>query len=45
MGWFTDGFFPATENNTNMGIGDDSYSFGVDGVRVLSFYKESKKFG
>ena len=40
MGWFTDGFFPASTEKeiAEKGIGDDIYSFGVDGHRVLSWY-------
>ena len=45
MGWITDGFFEATEKYTGSGIGDDEYSFGVDGDRCLSWYNGSKKFG
>ena len=37
MGWITDGFMQATENYTGRGVGDDAYSFAVDGYRVLSW--------
>jgi len=36
---------PATEDFTGSGIGDDAYSFGVDGQRVLSWYNGNRKFG
>lgn len=45
MGWITDGFYQASENYTGSGVGDDAYSFGVDGDRVLSWYNGNKKFG
>ena len=48
MGWFTDGFFPATGNITNKGTGDDLYSLRVDGQRVLIWQNGNdgkKKFG
>ena len=35
----------ATEYFTGSGIGDDSYSFGVDGERVLSRHNGNRKFG
>ena len=46
MGWITDGFYPAKENIAQRGIGDDVYSFGVDGDRVKSWYDATRiKFG
>ena len=36
---------PASEDFTGSGIGDDSYSFGVDGGRVLSWHNANRKFG
>ena len=36
---------PATEDYTGSGIGDDSYSFGVDGGRILSWHNANRKFG
>ena len=46
MGWITDAFYYGTVNNSGRGVGDDGYSFGVDGSRVLSWYNSwIKKFG
>lgn len=45
MGWITDGFYQASENYCGTGIGDDAYSFGVDGDRLNSWYDGSKEFG
>ena len=48
MGWFIDGFFPATGNTKNKGTGDDLYSLRVDGQRVLIWQNGNdgkKKFG
>jgi len=46
MGWITDAFYQGTANNSGRGVGDDGFSFGVDGSRVLSWYNCGiKKFG
>jgi hypothetical protein len=34
MGWFTEGFLPPSEIAKGEGVGDDEYSFGIDGHRL-----------
>jgi hypothetical protein len=34
MGWASDGFDLSTQERTSQGVGDDQFSYGIDGVRI-----------